>query len=46
MTEFNAAEFMESPNVDQLKKLNKNQLLELAENLCVCAKSLRTKVSF
>ena len=36
MTEFDVNEFIESPKVDKLKKLNKDQLLELAENLSGC----------
>ena len=38
MTDFNVDDFIEGPNVEQLKKLNKDQLLELAENLGVRAK--------
>ena len=37
MTEFNVDVFIEIANVDKLKKFNKDQLLELAENLGVRA---------
>ena len=42
MAEFNA----ESPNVEQLKQLNKDQLLELALNLGVLAKKPQNKSGF
>ena len=43
MADFNVDEFIESPNVDQLKKLSKDQLLELAEHLGVQAKKCQNK---
>ena len=44
--EFDVEQFIESPLVDQFKKLNNDQLLELVQNVDVCVlKSLGTNVS-
>ena len=41
MVVFNVDEFIEIPNVEQLKKLIKDQLLELSENLGVMLQSIK-----
>ena len=43
MADFNVDEFIESPNAEQPKKLNKDHLLKLAQNLGVRAKKSQNK---